>query len=73
MKPTEKNPELADGLDRLAFNFFGRTRTAAIHNNICTCCGQPAVDFRDELSRKDYAITGFCQNCQDLTYGDEDE
>ena len=28
-------------------------------------CGGPAIEFRDEPSRQEYRITGFCQACQD--------
>lgn len=26
-------------------------------------------EFRDELSRKEFAISGLCQDCQDDTFG----
>jgi len=26
-------------------------------------------DFKDELSRREYAISGLCQKCQDKTFG----
>lgn len=68
MRPSEKSFEMSEGLDALSALFFGRTRTEAIENDICVSCGGPAVDFNDDLSRADYRITGFCQNCQDDTY-----
>ena len=27
------------------------------------------TDFRDELSKKEFAISGLCQNCQDKMFG----
>jgi hypothetical protein len=27
------------------------------------------VEFRDELSRKEFGISGLCQKCQDETFG----
>lgn len=39
----------------------------------CPFCGQ-AIDpssFRDDLSRREFGISGLCQVCQDKTFGDE--
>lgn len=33
--------------------------------NCCVSCKKPAIDFKDDLSRKEYSISGFCQTCQD--------
>jgi len=35
----------------------------------CTSCGKDAKDFRDELSKREYKISGFCQGCQDSVFG----
>lgn len=32
-------------------------------------CGGTATDFRDPLSRKEYNISGLCQDCQDAVFG----
>ena len=34
---------------------------------LCPFCNQPVKvgDFRDELSAKEYKISGLCQRCQD--------
>jgi hypothetical protein len=60
-------------LDELALNIFGRSRSLAQAGNSCVKCGQPATEFKDELSRKEYGITGFCQKCQDSVFGGDDE
>ena len=31
----------------------------------CAWCGEPATDFTDELSQKEFGISGMCQGCQD--------
>lgn len=45
----------------------------AIRENKCTTCGKPLVgdseEFRDELSRREYSISGMCQACQDSMFG----
>ena len=45
---------------------FGKA-VAAVKEGICPFCHQ-LVDinsFRDDLSRKEYKISGLCQKCQD--------
>lgn len=33
-------------------------------------CGQPLTEpFRDEMSAREYGITGLCQRCQDEVFG----
>lgn len=39
----------------------------------CPFCGKdidPNKEFRDELSKKEYAISGLCQACQDEVFGE---
>jgi len=82
MEPTKKNPVIADLVNsfiRTAFN-GGQTREDAITEGNCTSCdttGVVATSFRDDISRKEYAISGFCQSCQDDVFGvgepDDDE
>lgn len=31
-------------------------------------CGKPADEFRDDLSRREYTISGLCQACQDEVF-----
>lgn len=43
-----------------------------IKNNKCPFCNQTIdqTEFRDELSRKEYSISGLCQRCQDEVFGE---
>ena len=61
--------------DDLALNLFGRSRNLAVAGKSCVSCGKPATDFRDELSRKEFGISGLCQRCQDEFFAEplEDE
>lgn len=38
----------------------------------CPFCREPILEhgFRDELSLREYRISGLCQKCQDQTFGD---
>jgi hypothetical protein len=62
-----KAPAVEDLLERVA------GRTSAIEEDRCVNppigCGGPAVEFRDELSRKEYGISGLCGPCQDTVFG----
>lgn len=44
----------------------------AIKQNKCPTCGKPVGEFRDELSRTEYKISGMCQECQDSVFGEEE-
>ena len=57
--------------DDLALNIFGRSRTLALAGASCVACGKPATEFRDELSRKEFCISGMCQRCQDLVFTED--
>jgi len=72
MKPSEKSPLMQSALDSLSNNLFGRSRTEAIELNICVDCGNPAKDFRDKLSEREYTISGLCQKCQDKVFGGQE-
>lgn len=67
VKPSEKSPKITTFLE----NSFGRT--TAIESDRCIPepmgCGGPAIEFRDDLSRKEYTISGLCQECQDEVFG----
>lgn len=65
-EPTKKD-QYIEALINLV-NPSGRTRVESIKANICAWCGKPATEFRDELSRREYTISGFCQECQDKTF-----
>jgi len=34
----------------------------------CPICSQPVGEFKDELSRREFKISGLCQACQDITF-----
>lgn len=61
----KRDPELQKFLDKTSKRVFGRTLTKAGKKGICVICGKKAEEFKDELSRKEYDISGLCQNCQD--------
>lgn len=55
----------------IGFTTTGNTTTAVPHR--CPICDKEIVinNFRDEKSRKEYAISGLCQSCQDDIFKDD--
>ena len=64
-KPSEKSPKMEKVLDDLTKKIFNKSRTETIKTNQCMTCNKPATGFRDDISRKEYTISGMCQDCQD--------
>ena len=62
-QPTEKHPTIEGFLEKN----FGRT--TAITGDICVFCKKEATEFRNEISKREYRISGICQSCQDDTFG----
>lgn len=57
------------GLDNAINSFSGKNRVKVINSNDCATCDTPNIDFKDDLSKKEYKISGMCQNCQDRVFG----
>ena len=60
----EKTEEMKDAIESL----FPGTKNA-IANDACPVCHAPITKFRDELSKKEFGISGMCQACQDKVFG----
>ena len=56
-------------LNKPIFSLFP-SKVAAIKADKCPECMQPIKkeDFRDELSIKEYGVSGMCQKCQDKVW-----
>lgn len=65
--PSKKSPQVERMLNRFT------NRDEAIRADRCVNppigCGQPATEFRDDLSHKEFTISGLCQHCQDKIWG----
>jgi len=51
---------------------FAEMRRRAKTTGCCASCGNKNLQFRDEVSRKEYTISLLCQACQDTVFGLED-
>ena len=64
-EPTEKAPEI----DEVIKEVLGINRIEAIKSDTCAICKSDAKEFRNDISRKEYRISGMCQECQDSVFG----
>ena len=49
---------------------FGIDINASVSEKTCVLCKEPVIEFRDELSKKEFEISGICQICQDGVFGE---
>jgi len=59
-----KSKPMADLSAKLAQTMFGNDP----RKGVCAVCGKPVTAFRDETSRREYGISGLCQECQDAIF-----
>lgn len=66
-----KSPEIEKFLDKYTEINFGKSKADAKAEKVCVFCHKPIKmkDFRNELSRREYKISGICQKCQDDIFG----
>jgi hypothetical protein len=70
-EPSWKADNIRNMLDRVSKDMYGRNASESIKQDICMRCGKPAREFVDELSRREYRISGLCQECQDIIFVEE--
>ena len=69
MKATYKDPELMALINSLIPKFI--TREYAISEGLCVICPTKGIEihsFTDDLSVREYQISGMCQVCQDTIW-----
>ena len=64
------------GMEAFISTLMGKDRKVVIRNGQCMTCDSSGNmlewKWRDELSKKEYAISGICQGCQDEFFGEEE-
>jgi len=58
--------KLAKGLQQDGVNL---TRAQALDQKRCVQCGADATEFKDSVSKTEYSLTVWCQECQDKFFG----
>jgi len=57
-------------IDNFLTSLVCKDRQKTVRNNQCMTCSGDADTFTDELSVKEYRISGMCQSCQDKVFVD---
>lgn len=60
-------------IDDFLTGISGVSRPETIKADRCVFCKGPAMEFTDPISKREYAISGMCQVCQDDFFNGEDE
>ena len=60
----EKSSEVEQILEKLS-GIIGTPRSVALESETCVMCSGDASTFKDAASKKEYALSGMCQKCQD--------
>jgi len=63
---TPKAPEIDAFVEQVC---GGGNRVESVSKNVCVSCTGSAQEFRNEISVKEYLISGLCQKCQDSVFG----
>lgn len=84
-RETYGTPPVADTYDPVRLPWAISPRGNKLGLSICATCGKPPTEthrndlpthvfmFRDELSAREYRISGMCQACQDDVFRESDE
>jgi len=56
--------------EQMIKNIFGLDISTNISESKCVLCHKEAKSFKDDLSKKEYLISGMCQECQDNVFLD---
>ena len=65
VEPSRKSAQIDLAISMLA----GKSREIQIASELCMTCSGDATAFKDDISRKEYTISGMCQTCQDGVFG----
>jgi hypothetical protein len=68
----EDRHEVANRLQNSPMGSLDPAASLLTLRGFCPLCGQEVPGFRDELSLREYRISGLCQKCQDTAFGSEE-
>ncbi len=58
----------SESVDTMLQNLLNLNRKEVIKYGMCAMCKKSAHEFNDEISIKEYRISGLCQSCQDTIF-----
>ena len=62
---------ISDFVEQLALGTYGRSTRDSIFLERCVKCGESASSFEDEVSEREFYISGVCQLCQITIFGED--
>lgn len=66
----DKGVDVKSIMNKLSVGMSGKTVEQNFADKTCPTCGGDATYFKDELSEREYLISGLCQKCQDAVFND---
>ena len=64
-----KTPEeVAESFSRKPAGMVFPVATEVIRGGKCPFCREDIGEFKDEISKREYEISGLCQKCQDQVF-----
>jgi hypothetical protein len=60
---------LQDLIDTYTRDMYGTSRETCKKTQLCVKCKKDATVFKDQISEKEYNLSGWCQDCQDFFFG----
>jgi len=61
----KRDKVIQDFLDWCNNISYGKTQKEAEKEKVCLYCGKVLGEFKVEINKKEYEISGMCQKCQD--------
>ena len=62
---------IEDLLETLS-EIIGTPRSVAFRDQLCVICSGDASTFKNEVSKREYGLSGMCQPCQDKIFDSEE-
>jgi hypothetical protein len=73
MDAAKKDAAIVDGLNVISTAIFGMSRSSAIATDTCIACKSSASEFANDASRREFALSGLCQKCQDEVFAEPED
>jgi hypothetical protein len=73
VRESDKNPAIVDMMSTIGKAVgYALSPREAWATNRCVNCANGATSFKDEISKKEYMLSGLCQTCQDEFFSGRD-
>ena len=69
-----KSPEMQQFIDKVSTKLYGKSVTHSRATGLCISCKQPALPkCYSDAGRREFGISGLCEECFDNICGKEEE